>query len=220
MSPSPAWYLISRLGEAQILLPAAIALAAWLAWRADAPRIAFAWMSTMALAAFITTVTKIAFIGFAFGVPQINFTGVSGHAMFSAAVYPLVFGGLATSMSDRARFRAVLFGALLAVLIGVSRVALWTHSWSEVVFGLVLGGLASGVSLCVARMPDVRLPWWLPVLIAGWLVVTPNAAPPSRTHDWVTRLSLELSGRPEPYTRRAMLADWRRQRAAASLLAN
>jgi membrane-associated phospholipid phosphatase len=206
-----AWHLVSRLGEAQILLPAAIALAAWLAWRADAPRLAFTWMLAMGTAAAITTVTKIAFIGFALGIPQINFTGISGHAMFSAAVYPLVFGGLATAMSDAARRRAIVLGVLLALLIGVSRVKIYAHSWSEVVLGLALGGLASATALWVARMPHVRMPWWVPALLVGWLLITPTQAPASRTHDWVTRLSLALSGRPEPYTRRAMLADWREQ---------
>jgi len=37
-----------------------------------------------------------------------------------------------------------------------------------------------------------------------WLVALPFNAPVSRTHDWVTRLSLQMSGREQPYTRRAM----------------
>jgi membrane-associated phospholipid phosphatase len=218
--PSPAWHVISRLGEAQILLPAALGLALWLGLRAGSSRLSVAWMAGLGLAALITTITKIAFIGYGVGIPVINFTGVSGHAMFAAAVYPLVFGALASGLSLPAQRKAVLFGAVLAVVIGISRVQIFAHSWSEVVTGLVLGGAASTTALWVAHMPHVRVPWWLPAMVAVWLLITPAEAPPSRTHDVVTRLSLAMSGRSEPYTRRVMLATWRQQRSldAARLL--
>ena len=47
----------------------------------------------------------------------------------------------------------------------------------------------------------MRVPVLLPLALAAWLVVTPAHAPPSRTHSWVTKLSLSLSGRDRAYTR-------------------
>ncbi|HZE91564.1 MAG TPA: phosphatase PAP2 family protein, partial [Rhizobacter sp.] len=180
--------------------------------------LSLAWMVSLAFAVLVTTVTKVAFIGYGLGVAAINFTGVSGHAMFAAAVYPLVFGALASSLSAPAQRTAVLLGAALALLIGISRVQLFAHSWSEVATGLALGGSASAAALWVARMPHVRVPGWLPAGVLVWLLVMPTQAPPSRTHDLVTRLSLALSGRSEPYTRRAMLAAWHQQRAGETKL--
>ena len=42
-----------------------------------------------AAAALITTVTKVAFIGYEVGYAPLDYTGISGHAMFAAAVLPV-----------------------------------------------------------------------------------------------------------------------------------
>ncbi len=217
----PYWTLFTRLGEAQILLPAALGVAAWLGARARAQRLALAWLLSLGVAAAVTTVTKVAFIGWGLGLPALNFTGVSGHAMFAAAVYPLLFGGLAgplvislgSTQPERWQHAGVLLGCALALAVGVSRVEVSAHSWSEVMAGLALGGLASAAALLAARLPHVGLPVWLPVCIAIWLVLMPHAAPRSQTHDIVTRLSLKLSGHQQPYTRSAMLLDWQRRKS-------
>jgi membrane-associated phospholipid phosphatase len=216
----PYWTLFSRLGEAQILLPAALGVAAWLGARARAQRLALAWLLGLGAAAAVTTVTKVAFIGWGLGLPALDFTGVSGHAMFAAAVYPLLFGGLAgplvTSLGsahpERWQRAGVLLGCALALGVGVSRVEVSAHSWSEVIAGLTLGGLASAAALTTARMPHIGIPLWLPACVVVWLLWMPHAAPRSQTHDIVTRLSLKLSGHQQPYTRSAMLLDWQRRK--------
>src|SRR5947208_3636310 len=96
-SDHAAWSLIGRLGEAQLLLPAALAFAWWLARRSEARPLVQWWLSLMALAALVTTITKVAFIGWGVGNAAFDFTGVSGHAMFAAAVYPLLCAGVAAS---------------------------------------------------------------------------------------------------------------------------
>ncbi len=88
----PFWLLLTRLGEAPILLPAAM-LALWaLSRHAAGRRLALGWLGSLGSAVFLTTATKVAFIGWGLGWPAIDFTGISGHAMFAAAVYPLLFG--------------------------------------------------------------------------------------------------------------------------------
>ena len=47
----------------------------------------------------------------------------------------------------------------------------------------------------------MHAPPWVPLLLLAWLMALPAGAPPSRTHDMVTRLSLKLSGRNQAYTR-------------------
>jgi membrane-associated phospholipid phosphatase len=195
------WLFISRLGEAQILLPVALGLSVWLLVRMRATPIVPWWLALVAVAATITTVTKVAFIGWGVGSASLDFTGISGHAMFAAAIYP-VLCGLALSGRSMAWQRAGwLAGALLAALIAVSRVMVQAHSTSEAASGFVLGGAASALAIALARPRSAPIPLWTPVLLVAWFSFTPVHAPRSITHDVVTRLALRLSGRDVPYTR-------------------
>lgn len=191
------WTFVSRFGEAQILLPIALALCLWLARREEVRPVVVRWLAWMSAAAFVTTVTKVAFMGWGIGSATLDFTGISGHSMFSAAVYPPLMFLTAT----RWRSAAWLAGFALALVIGVSRVMIDAHSWSEVVAGLVAGSLVSVSTLWMARSRHARVPLWMPLGIAAWLAITPVHAPASTTHDMVTRLALRLSGRQVPHTR-------------------
>lgn len=207
------WRVVTRLGEAQILLPTALVLALWLAWRARAWRLAAAWWLGIVAAATVTTASKVAFIGYGWGWPEIDFTGISGHAMFASAILPVAGMALAGAQDGgRARVwqRAGLaVGVALALLVGISRAMLGVHSASEIVAGWIVGGVAAAAVLRAAPMPLARLPLWLPVMVSLWLGTASAKAPPSITHDLVTRWSLALSSRSQPYTRSDMLTTWR-----------
>ena len=209
------WHGITRLGEAQILLPTAFAMALWLLWRARAGRLAGAWMLGIAAAAIVTTASKVAFIGYGWGWPAVDFTGVSGHAMFASVILPVACMALASGLAgwrEAAGHRAGLaVGVGLALLVGVSRAMVGAHSASEIVAGWVVGGVAAAAVLRAAPLPTARLPLWLPVVVSLWLGTASAKAPPSITHDLVTRGSLALSGRDEAYTRSDMLNAWRNQ---------
>jgi hypothetical protein len=130
-----AWYLLTRLGEAQILLPAMLALLLWLAAQPATRPLAWRWALGTLLATAITTATKIAFIGFGVGIARIDFSGLSGHAMFAASLLPLMVALLRAQGGARLSAGSLLPGALLALLIAVSRVRVGAHSWSEVLLG-------------------------------------------------------------------------------------
>lgn len=202
MTAMSFWPVVTRLGEAQILLPAFLAVALWLALRSNASRTAARWLAAVALAAVITTLTKVAFFGFGIGIAALDFTGISGHAMFAAAVLPLI--ARAAVESDTRRRRAVAASYALAFVIAASRVVVGVHSPSEVLVGFALGALASSAALAWAAVPHRPVPKTLLVGLFVWLLATPAAAPASPTHGWVVRLSLVVSGRSTPYTR-AML---------------
>jgi len=216
--PEPFWQVVTRLGEAQILLPVALVAALWLWQRERGRPLVKWWVPLLLLAVFVTTATKVAFLGFGLGLPAVDFTGVSGHAMFAAAVYPLLLGSTAAALSPTVQRLVVVAAFALALLVGLSRVALHAHSYSEVFAGLLLGGAASAASIALAHLPHTAVRWWMPLGLALWLALTPAHAPPSRTHGWVTQLSLALSGRTAPYTRAEMLDTWRARRAAAPAL--
>ena len=194
------WHTITRLGEAQLLLPAFAATLCWLAAWLRARRSAVVWLAAVGAAALLTTASKVAFIGWGIGYAPWDFTGISGHAMFAAAVLPLLCAAGAGAR-PRVRLGAIVFGYLLAGLVAWSRVEVHAHSSSECWAGWLLGSLASAAALHVAPPPGRRVPLSLALLLVAGLLTGVAEAPPSRTHDAVTALSLWLSGRVTPYTR-------------------
>ena len=214
-APSPVqsfWYLFTRLGEVQILLPAALLAMLMLSRRADTRPLATTWLGLLTLSALLTTASKIAFIGWGVGSAELDFTGISGHTMFAASVYPLLLGTLTSRLPAWGQKMAVAIGFALALLVGLSRMEVGAHSVSEVLAGLLLGGAVSTTAMACASLPRALMGSSLTVLIALWVLITPVHVPPLPTHSLVTRLALGLSGSPVPHTRRDMLltpAPWR-----------
>ncbi len=227
------WQQLTRLGEAQLLLPALLLAVVWLARSPGGGRLAGWWLAATAAAALLTTATKVAFIGYGIGYAPLDFTGISGHAMFAAAVLPplvLLAGraggadgvggvgsaGDASAARGGAHHRGLLLaGVALAGAVAVSRVMVGAHSWSEVLAGAALGGSCSGLALATTRLPALRPPRGVSVALVAWGLVAVAAAPPSTTHDLVTRLALAQSGRDQPYQRWELQRD-HRQRAATA----
>ena len=201
----PLWLFLTRLGEAQVVLPCALLAAIVLLCKPDTRRLAIWWMLSLGAAITLTTASKLAFIGWGVGSAELDFTGISGHAMFASAVYPLLFGTLLAPPAPRGGAGcAIVAGFMLALLVGVSRVMIGVHSVSEVVAGLLVGGMVSALVLGLVRMPRLSTGPIVPaalVLFAAWM---PIHAPASVTHLAVTQLSLLLSGNKEPFTRADM----------------
>jgi membrane-associated phospholipid phosphatase len=210
-SAGPCWHLLTRLGEAEILLPAAVLTAMALFARPGTRKLAWGWMLLLAAGAALTTASKVAFIGWGMGWATINFTGISGHAMFAAAIYPVlavtcVSGGLA-----RRRKLLLALGCGLALLVGMSRVVVGAHSVSEVFFGLLLGGAVSSLTLAYFESTALAMRPLVPALLLVWVVVTPFQLQASQTHSLVTRLALSLSGHEAPFTRAELLRQLRQR---------
>jgi membrane-associated phospholipid phosphatase len=201
--PLDFWNFVNRLGEAQLLLPTALALAGWLALTGER-RAAAVWLTLFGLAFGLTMASKIAFIGWGVGSAWLNFTGVSGHAMHSAAVLPLLLRCAAGARPPGVRVLALALGLALAALIAVSRVVIGAHSMSESVAGFALGSAASMLTVALHAVPARPLPHWLLAVLLAAQLLNPFAAPILPTHGMVTQLALAVSGHDRPYTR-AML---------------
>lgn len=205
------WNLLTRLGEAQLLLPAMFATCLWLVLRSHKPRAALVWGGCTAVAALLTTITKVAFFGWEIGYAPLNFTGISGHAMFSTAVLPVLLRVLVSDRGPRRQAAAVAAGVLLAALVAWSRVLVLAHSPVEALLGFALGLAAALAALRGMHAPPLHAPRTLVAGLAAWMLLTPAGAPPSPTHSMVMRLSVALSGRDEPYQRWMMLRDYRHE---------
>jgi membrane-associated phospholipid phosphatase len=212
--------LLAPFGAVEILLPGAIALALWTASVSKSTRLLWVWILPLCVIAFMTAVSKIAFIGWGVGIASIDFTGFSGHALFSASIYPVI-ARLMTSDKRPGEHHdspwpttAVVVAYLFAAIIAFSRIRLAAHSWSEVISGSALGVLVSGSALwrlrdAPLRRPPLRFAW---IALAAWFVVLPLKAAPSRTQDIVTRVALVMADRDEPYDRDDLRRERQRQR--------
>ncbi len=205
IAKAPYW--ITRFGEMGIVVPLAAALTLWMLATTRGLRPTLRWLLPLAWAVGITTLSKIAFIGWGLGIAAIDFTGFSGHAMFSSAIYPVLGYTLAAqwSRAPHARRNAMLAGYALALVIGWSRVHIQVHSVSEAVAGLALGASASGWTIWRMAQgpiaPNPRPHRWVLLALVGWLAVMPVQAAPSRSHDMVTRLALQLASREQAFRR-------------------
>lgn len=144
------WNLITRFGDSSLLLPCALFIYAWLLLRRETYN-ANCWLLLFSLAAGVTLVSKLAFMGWGIGIPAWNFTGLSGHSMMAASVLQInvhspaeVYGGLAVGLAASGAFLCltqrrlpslspVLLALvlLLASLQGVTGVRAPTHQMLE-----------------------------------------------------------------------------------------
>jgi membrane-associated phospholipid phosphatase len=210
-----AWATITKFGDAVVMLPAAIAIAAWLA-ASSARRLALCWIALFGAAAALVTLSKIAFVGWGIGIAGFDFTGISGHTTFAMAVIPTLFYLAWPFCNGRAA--GALIGIACGALIGISRLTLHAHSPSEVMAGCALGlAVSLGFMLLARNHAKPRLhaaaaACGIAALIAGLYA---QAAP---TQHWVERVALHLSGHEQPFRRAAepiltQTTDWRHESA-------
>lgn len=198
------WSSLSTLGSLAVTGPIGIAIAVWLlagkSWR-----LTLSWCVLFGAGMALVVLTKVAFIGWGLGVASVEFAGFSGHAMRASAVFPVAFYLASRHASVPAQRWALAAGALLAVLVSVSRVPVLAHSVSEAFTGCVLGLLVAGAFIWLAQSErHVVFGRALAALCIPALLIAPHAEPVP-TERWMTELALYLSGRDHPYTRH----DWK-----------
>jgi len=198
--PFHIWYSITSLGSAGLTLPLAIAIALWLAlgysWR-----MAAGWLLLLGAAIGVVTVTKLAFLGWGVGVRELDFTGVSGHAMLSTAVYPVALFLMLLPARPALRLVGVLIGLAAGIAVGLSRVVLDAHSPSEAITGCIVGALTA--------LMFVRWSWdaepgrlsAVPVAVSLMMLTVGLHGVHLPTQRWVTHIALKVSGHERPFIR-------------------
>ena len=198
--PIHLWFSITRLGGAGLTLPLAIAIALWLAIGYSG-RLALGWLVIVGAAAGLVTLTKLAFLGWGVGIREWDFTGVSGHAMLSTAVYPVAL--FLTLLPARPRFRiaGVVLGLAAGLAVGLSRVVLSAHSPSEAVAGCIVGALAAIVFIRLAWDAKPSKLSAVPVAVSLLMLAAAMHDVRVPTQYWITHIALHLSGRDRPFIR-------------------
>jgi hypothetical protein len=197
MTSTIAWSQLLHLGDLSLTVPTGGAIAAWLlagrAWRAAA-----GWVVMFGLALGLVAASKIAFLGWAAGVPALDFKAVSGHATGFAAVFPTLCYLLAPGRPRRTRAIGAAAALALAAVVTAALVHAGEHTLAEAVAGWLIG---TGVFLCTAHLAgDLPAPpagcaiacAALAFLAAAWLL---RAAP---LNWWMIKVALVLSGNPAP----------------------
>jgi membrane-associated phospholipid phosphatase len=195
-----SWTTITDFGDSAAMLPAAMVIGLWLviggAWYR-----ALAWALAFTVGTSVVIASKVAFIGWGYGIRSLDFTGVSGHAMLATAILSAGFYLVGEDLRRGIRLAGVATGMAGGFLIGISRLELQVHSVSEVLAGCLLGGMVSGLFIAVARhFPRPVVP-----AVAGGgallLLLVALHGDKAPTQDWITHLAAALSGQPVPYTR-------------------
>jgi membrane-associated phospholipid phosphatase len=181
---------ITHLGDAALLIPAAVCLVAYLGYRHFQSH-ALLWLTTLALCGFLTLALKVIFSACGDELRILAINSPSGHTSLS-----LTFYGCAAVMASvdktRARQLAVLAaGAGLALVIALTRIVVHAHSTREVLTGLLVGGL------CVAwfgkryyALRPVALPW--PAFVAGVVLLAIATHGVHWDFEWLARRVAEL----------------------------
>ena len=198
---APSWHAVTRLGQSEIVLPAAMLAIAVLFVNSETRVLALRWMVGLAFAALITLTTKLAFIGWGIGWTAIDFTGISGHAMCAAATYPILFLALGSGRSLRWIVALQVIAWSLVVAVAVSRIMVGAHSPSEVVAGLLLGGTVSVLAMTGSRQLTFAVHPVAIFVLLVWFSMGSGEMPPSQTHSHITSLALRISGRTAPFKR-------------------
>ncbi|WP_256079363.1 phosphatase PAP2 family protein [Massilia sp. YIM B04103] len=194
------WQFLSILGSLNVTGPLGVAIAVWLlagkSWR-----LTLNWCLLFGVGMALVVGTKVAYLGWGLGVPEVQFAGISGHAMRACAVFPVAAYLASRHRSLEFRYWVTGSGVLLSLLVSISRVPVLAHSWSEVITGAGLGLAVAGAFIWSARTErHVVMGRVLAVLCLPVLVLAPRAEP-APTEQWMRDLALYLSGKDKPHER-------------------
>jgi membrane-associated phospholipid phosphatase len=145
---------VTDFGDQAVLLPIALMVALGLLSSGWA-RGACAWLAATVAMSVTVLGLKIAFAACSGWVAATGIGSPSGHTAAATAIY----GGLAALMLRRTVLPVALIPAVaIGAIIGVTRVALGEHTWSDVWLGFAIGLAAAAAARLLAGPPPAR-PW-------------------------------------------------------------
>ncbi len=202
--PVLAWQVLTHLGSASLMLPMVVLMAVGF-WVSGQRRLVCVWLPALGLAALLTLVSKVLFMGWGIGSSALNFTGISGHTVLAASVMPVLLYALFNVWLPRRPAWGVVLGLCVSGGVAVSRVMVGAHSVSEVTVAWVMG-LAVTLHAVPALAMGLRPPGL--VRLAPWvllLALNTGSATYLPSHSWEVHLALWLSGHDQPFERYQLL---------------
>jgi hypothetical protein len=192
------WSNLFHLGDLSLTLPTGCAIAGWLlasrAWRA-----ALGWTLVFGLALALVAATKVAFLGWATGLPTLGYRAVSGHAAGFTAAFPTLGWLLTQRRAPPVRMGAAVGALGLGIVVAAALVHAGEHTPAEAIAGWIIGLVAF---LCTVHLAgDVPAPPTGTALASAGLAfgATAWALHSVSVGYWMIRLALALSGNLYPY---------------------
>jgi membrane-associated phospholipid phosphatase len=162
-------HTITDLGDSALLLPASLALCAYL-WLGGWQRPALALAGSLAACLVMTVALKIGFHACGHEVPGLAIRSPSGHTAFSTTAYGCGAMLLGAGRGRAFRLAVALAAATLIAAIAVSRILLHAHTSPEVVAGLAIGLSCVAIFRFHTTSPEITLRWRL--LVASFAMLT------------------------------------------------
>lgn len=184
-----------HIGDATLLIPVAAAITTLLllnrVWR-----LSIWWTLSFSAGLALVIASKIAYMGWGVGIKAIDYKAVSGHAMLTAAVLPVLFQLILWQQNPRSRHGGEWAGLVLAMVVSVVLVTFGFHTWSEAIAGSILGCLISLPFLreASATAGSFRLRRWTVTASASMLLLMHEATLMPATQYWMSNIATYLSG--------------------------
>ncbi|MBB1634308.1 phosphatase PAP2 family protein [Cupriavidus sp. UME77] len=148
------WPLVIPFGDSSWTLPlsASIAIALLLGGNRG---LAVRWMACFGAGLAVIVAGKLAFDLGGWCLPALGFYSISGHAMQTTAIYPLLFMLLFSALGPRAARCGFLLGLAASMFMAVTLLAGNYHTLSETLAGMAVG--AAVVCTYLRWQPKLRL---------------------------------------------------------------
>jgi hypothetical protein len=199
LSLSLSWFSLFHFGDLALTLPTGAAIAAWLlaarAWRA-----AVGWMLAFGMALALVAATKIAFLGWATGLPALDFKAVSGHAAGYTATFPTLCWLLTQRAPPMLRYGATGAALALGMVVVAALIHTGEHTPAEAVAGWLVGAVACACAAYLGAgtpappaaiaLPSAALAFG----ITAWVLHSVSVG------YWMVKVALALSGNHYPYS--------------------
>ncbi|MFU2318118.1 phosphatase PAP2 family protein [Rahnella sp. PCH160] len=199
------WNLLTYFGDSMLIFPTGITLALFMLWKASSPATALIWLITLGISGLTISISKLLFLAWGIGSSTVNFTGFSGHTTMSATLWPVMFWLIGQRFRPKRNKLVIAVGYFIAAMVGISRLALHVHSVSEVISGLILGSICSGIFLYTQRDREMRNFTFAPLVI---LLILPlslmGLGKKAPTQQLIEHISTKITGK-EPWTRAKLL---------------
>lgn len=173
-----------ELGQASVTLPLA-GLVFLHFWSAAGGARALRWLVTFAAGCSLVGIGKQAFEIHGWSLPALSLYNVSGHAMLTAAVYPILLMLLAVQCGGRRHAAAgAVAGFMLAAVMLVALVVNSDHTLAETVAGLAVGLGVAVANLRPAPPPSTSLRLGTVAVCVGIACLTAGVVAYARWELW------------------------------------
>lgn len=150
-----SWLLIVHSGGASLTIPLAGLVALRLAYLGLWRR-ACLWLLSLVGGAGLILAGKLAFEFTGWSMPSVNVYSVSGHAVLTASVYPMLGATLGSMLGTRMARIGLAGGICVAVLVAVALVVGQYHTPAETLIGMTVGFAVAWLNLYPFRQHAPR----------------------------------------------------------------